>query len=100
MIHIIALFEIIDRKVFHDFETQAVKIMVKYGGKLVSAFEPDCSESSSANVGEIHFLQFPDLEAFKNYRSDPQLIALSELRKQAISSASVFISGRFNHYQQ
>ena len=82
------------------FERQAVKIMKKYEGKLVAAFELDASESSSGNIAEIHHLQFPDIEAFKKYRADPQHLELSELRKKAISNTTVFVSGKIKNYEQ
>ena len=100
MIQVIVLLEVKDTNAFQQFERQAVKIMKRYEGKLVAAFEPDASESSSSNIAEIHYLQFPSIEAFKKYRGDPQHLELSELRKKAISNTTVFVSGSTKDYEQ
>ena len=99
-IHITVLLEVKNTNALQLFERQAVKIMKKYEGKLVAAFEPDASESSSSNIAEIHHLQFPSIEAFKKYRADPQHLELSELRKKAISNTTVFVSGNTKDYGQ
>ncbi|WP_455208383.1 hypothetical protein [Kaarinaea lacus] len=65
MIQIIALIQAKDRTVFHEFETKAMKIIAKYEGRLLTAFEPDADESLPSSIGEIHCLQFPSIEAFQ-----------------------------------
>ena len=100
MIHIVVLLETKDADALHAFERQAVKIMKKYEGKLVTAFEPDSGESSSSDLAEIHILEFPDIEAFNKYRTDPHLRELSELRMKAISNISVFVSGTYKDYEK
>ena len=72
--------------------------MKKYEGKLVAAFEPDASESSSSNIAEVHYLQFPTIDEFRKYRTDPRHIELAELRRKAISNTTVFVSGRIKDY--
>ena len=99
-IHITVLLEVKDTHALQLFERQAVKIMKKYEGKLVAAFELDASESSSGNIAEIHHLQFSDIEAFKKYRADPQHLELSELRKKAISNTTIFVSRKIKNYEQ
>ena len=98
MIHVIVLLEGKDADALQAFERQAVEIMKKYGGKLVVAFEPDASQSSSSNIAEVHYLQFPTIDEFRKYRTDPQHIELAELRKEAISNTTVFVSGRIKDY--
>lgn len=98
MIHVIVLLEAKDADALHAFERQAVEIMKKYDGKLVTAFEPDAGESSSNNLAEIHYLQFPSIEAFRKYRTDPQHIELAELRNKAILNTTVFVSGHTKDY--
>lgn len=99
MIQIIVLLEINDQASFKQFETKAIKIMKKYDGQLLSAFEPNEEESTLPNIGEVHHLQFPDLNAFKNYRIDPELKDLSELRDKGISKTTILISGQNVVYQ-
>jgi len=92
MIHIIVLLESKDADALQAFERQAFEVMKNYGGELVTAFVPDASESSSSSIAEIHYLQFPSIDAIKKYRADPKHRELSELRKKAISNTTVFVS--------
>lgn len=98
MIQIIALIEVKDRTAFQEFEAKAMKIMAKYEGRLLAAFEPNADESSPSSIGELHYLQFPSIEAFKKYRSDPLLTEMTELRQQAISNITIHVSGKFRYY--
>jgi uncharacterized protein (DUF1330 family) len=100
MIHIVVLLETNDADALQAFERQAVKLMKKYEGKLVTAFEPDASRSSSSNIAEIHILEFPNIEAFNQYRTDPHHRELSELRIKAISNTTVFVSGTHKYYEE
>lgn len=100
MIQIVVLLEVKDTNALHEIEMQAVKIMDKYEGKLVAAFELDASHSSSSNITEIHYLQFPNIETFISYRADPLHNELSELRANAISNTTVFVSGNAKNYEQ
>lgn len=79
---------------------KATELMKKYGGKIVSAFEPSTTESTDNKIGEIHYLEFPSLEAFNNYRADSELLALKELRKRAILSSSVYVSEKSVNYEK
>lgn len=92
MIQITVLIEIKDMASFKQFESKAIKIMAKYNGKLLSAYEPNETESTLPNINEVHYLQFPDLDAFKNYRVDSELKGLSELREKGISKTVVLVS--------
>lgn len=94
MIQILILLEIKDESTFKEFEYKAIRIMKKYGGKLLTAFKPDSGESSDKIVGEIHLLEFPTLEMFKNYRADEDYLKLKELRERAIARTTLYVSGK------
>ena len=98
MIQIIVLLEVADHISLKAYESQAVTIMHQYGGALVAAFTPNIIESSDGKVGEIHILEFPSLAAFKNYRADPALQALGELRNKAIVSTAVYVADKMIQY--
>lgn len=98
MIKIVVLLEIKDRDAFLLFEQQAIAIMRKYEGKLVAAFEPEKTESSTTNVAEVHYLKFPSIQAYRKYKQDPKLMQLSALREQAIANTTVFVSGKLIDY--
>lgn len=99
MIQILVLLEIKDKSSFKEFENKAIQIMKKYGGRLLTALEPNKGESSDKSVGEIHLLEFPDLEAFRNYRADNDLAELKELRERAISQTSIYVSEKVVIYE-
>ena len=93
MIEIIVLLEVKNETSFKEFESSAIKIMQKHNGKLVSAFRPNKEESTLRNIFEVHYLEFPDIDAFISYKSDPEHNELKELRNNAISKTSVIVSG-------
>lgn len=93
MIEIIALLEVNDKASFKEFESKAIKIMEKYNGKVISAFRPDEKESTLKNIFEVHYLEFPDIDAFNSYKADPDHNKLKDLRSLAISKTSVIVSG-------
>ena len=98
MIHIVVILEVKDREAFKQFEDTALAVMKEHGGKLISAFEPDPIESSPSNVEEVHILQFPSIEALRNYRVDSRLKERSWLRNKAISQTTVYVSGKMLSY--
>lgn len=98
MINIIAILEVKNREKFNKFETQAIKIMRSHSGKLVTAFEPDTLCSSDLDGIEVHYIQFPDLDKYNNYRADPALAALSQLRSSAIRNTQLYVSDKVKDY--
>ena len=98
MIQIVVLLEVKDKIFFEEFERNAIDIMKAYNGKLVSAFEPNKTKSSSQNIDEVHYLQFPSIEAFNNYRKDPKLLEMSELRSKAIINTTIYVSEVIKDY--
>ena len=99
MIEIIVLLEIKDPVSFKTFEERAIKIMKRYQGQLLSAFDVDEAMTSIANIGEVHILRFPDRQAFENYRADPDLENMSELRDRAILNTRIIVSDKFQDYE-
>jgi len=93
MIQITVLLEIKDKASFKQYESKAIKIMAKYNGKLISAYEPNETESTLPNINEVHYLEFPDLDTFKKYRADSEFNSLSELRAKGVSKTIVLVSG-------
>lgn len=98
MIHIVVILEIKDPMAFEEFESQAIPLLRSHGGELISAFEPDSDISSESSNKEVHYLQFPSINEFNNYRADPQLQALAGLREKGILSTQLFVSGKLKEY--
>ena len=96
MINVLIRLEVKDFEALEKFEKQAVAIMIRYRGRLVSAFETARSEDGTGE--EVHVLEFPNKEAFALYRDDDSLANLAGLRNQAILSTEVQISLHPKYY--
>lgn len=90
MIHILVKLSVKNFELFEAFEKQAAVIMDKYDGHILSAFETVREPDGSGE--EVHILEFPNHEAFNQYRSDTDLAELASLREQAIANTEVQIS--------
>lgn len=97
MILIQVKIEVLDFSLLEAFERQAVKIMTKYQGKMLAAFETTRDDSNRG--WEFHLLEFPSLVQFANYRNDSELATLVELRTKAIASTEVNISTKIKSYE-
>ena len=96
MIHILVKLTVKNFNVLEEFERQAVAIMKRHGGQLLSAFETCRNEDDSGE--EVHVLAFPSDEAFAGYRVDGDLVDLKDLRDRAISHTEVLVSKRLKTY--
>jgi antibiotic biosynthesis monooxygenase (ABM) superfamily enzyme len=68
---------------FAQFETAAAQIMQRYGGTIERRI--GVAPSSGENLPyEVHILSFPDERSFQEYRTDPDLEALRDLRALAV----------------
>jgi hypothetical protein len=81
---------------YERFETEAARIMSRYGGRIERRVVlPVPPLSSTASVppqpDEIHLVHFPDAESFARYRTDPELAGLAELRAAAIRDTVVWL---------
>ncbi|NKB33657.1 MAG: DUF1330 domain-containing protein [Pseudomonadales bacterium] len=98
MIQVVVLLKIKDAQLFAEFESKAIGILRNHGGELASAFTPNRELSSGNEFDEVHNLNFPDLDSFKAYRSDPELQKLSELRNAAITNTAILVSDKSRSY--
>lgn len=89
MFKVLVILQVLDFKEFDEFERKASKIMADYEGKIVCAFETMRNEDGSGE--EIHIVEFHREEDFINYKNDPRLQELSDLRGKAISNTEVKI---------
>lgn len=96
MINVLVRLEVKDFVCLNEFELLAVRIMKRYQGRLLSAFEIE--ETANGKREEIHILEFPDEVQFQRYREDGELAAMSELRNKAISKTTVCISKQLKSY--
>ncbi len=96
MINILVRLEVKDFRYLNEFESFAVKVMEKYQGRLLSAFEIE--ETIEGKREEIHILEFPNEAQFQRYREDDELAKKSELRSKAISKTTVSISKKLKSY--
>ena len=76
---------------FRQFETEAARIMKKYGGQIKQVIRPTVAGQPGPSPHEIHIVSFPSLESFEAYRGDPDLATLAPLRQAAIARTEVII---------
>ena len=76
---------------FRQFETQAVRVMKKYGGRIENVIRPTASVPSGSSPHEIHIVSFPSMEQFEAYRGDAELAKLAPLRQSAIARTEIVI---------
>jgi uncharacterized protein (DUF1330 family) len=83
------------RDLFNEYENIAVKVMSKYGGKLISASAIETSSVPNP-PDEIHLLEFPTRQSFEKFREDEELAKFSSMRSKCINRTEIYI-GRSNH---
>ena len=75
---------------FERFESEAAKIMRRYGGAIERRIV--CPPSDS-QPDEVHIVTFPDEESHARYRSDYELQTLADLRSRAIRNTVIWRGG-------
>ena len=70
--------------IFHEYETKAAVLMARHGGAIERTIVEEPAEPGKP-IREVHIVTFPNLEAFNNYRTDPDLTSLAEMRKTSIA---------------
>jgi len=83
---------------FRQFETEAARVMKKYGGQIAHVIRPTGSGQSGSSPHEIHIVSFPSLESFEAYRGDPDLARLAPLRQAAIARTEVIVGAEGEPY--
>jgi len=84
--------------VFRAFESQALARFRAHGGEVVATFRPRPNADATPTPDEIHVLRIGSEEAFAAYRADPALLALADLRGQAIAQTEIFLSQEMVEY--
>lgn len=72
---------------FAAFEEKAFVIMARHGAKVLRVDQNHSASDGSAH--EVHVLEFPDMDSFDAYRSDPALVALADQREACIAKTEV-----------
>jgi len=83
---VVAILTIRDVDAFRRFEQRAAEIMTRHGGALEHAYT-----IQGEPLRELHVVRFPDGGAFAEYQADPDLVAMRELRNQAIAATDVWV---------
>jgi len=76
---------------FRQFETEAARVMKKYGGQITQVIRPTVSGQPDPSPHEIHIVSFPNLKSFEAYRGDPDLAKLAPLRQAAVARTEVIM---------
>ncbi|MBI3245739.1 MAG: NIPSNAP family protein [Deltaproteobacteria bacterium] len=76
---------------FRQFETEAARIMRKYGGRIERVIRPHASVPLGSSPHEIHIVSFPSMAQFEAYRKDGDLAKCTPLRQSAIARTEIII---------
>ena len=68
---------------FDDFEARTAAIMARHDGRIESRVRTHPG-------AELHLVTFPDRESFERYRSDPETLALAELRASIVRDTVIW----------
>ncbi|WP_196157458.1 hypothetical protein [Reinekea sp. G2M2-21] len=96
MYRVLVHLNVIDFNRLAEFEDQAADIMADYGGQIRDAYE--VTRQGIGPGTEIHLVEFPNEDAFQQYRCDNRLLALASLRDSAIVGMSVQRLGAQKQY--
>ena len=72
---------------FEQFESAAAQIMQRYGGAIDQRIGVATGQDQPH---EVHIVSFPDERSFQEYRADPDLQALADLRSQTIRETTIW----------
>lgn len=92
IILVVSLFIHPDREAeFRQFESEAARIMKRYGGQIERAIRPIASAQLDVVPYEVHLVSFPSMERFDAYRGDAELAEFASLRQAAIARTEIII---------
>jgi uncharacterized protein (DUF1330 family) len=91
MIYITQLVYIIpgQEKVFDQFESHAIPIILKYNGRLLLRVRPDENSIIEHHIDrpyEIHLVEFNSEADFENFKQDEERKKFLHLKEQSIKS--------------
>jgi uncharacterized protein (DUF1330 family) len=81
--------------VFEQFESIAIPLIEKYGGHCDIRFVSEKSSASNEQPDEIHFVSFPNEEAFQHFLKDPQRVQVLHLKEKSVRH-SILIRGNLH----
>ncbi|MDX1341685.1 MAG: DUF1330 domain-containing protein [Reinekea sp.] len=96
MYRVLVHLDVIDFYRLAEFEDQAADIMADYGGQIREAYE--VTRQGAGPGTEVHLVEFPNEDAFQQYRRDNRLSALASLRDSAIGGMSLQRLGAQKQY--
>jgi uncharacterized protein (DUF1330 family) len=82
---------------FEAYEREAARVMKRCGGILERVIRSSRPQGPDQPF-EVHVLQFPSLESFESYRSDPELKALAPTRQAVITKTLLLLGGKGPSY--
>lgn len=88
----VALLKITDKEALGRYREKAADALAKHGGAVVAAGPgPEVLEGDAELANVIALLSFPDADAARAWRSDPDLAEVHALRNKAGASTVLVI---------
>jgi uncharacterized protein (DUF1330 family) len=75
---------------FRTFEHHAAAVMADHGGRIERTVVVAPAETPD-RVKEVHVVTFPDAVAWRGYRADARLAAVSHLREASVLDTEVLV---------
>ena len=75
---------------FRQYEIRAAALIARHGGAIEQTILVD-GVDAAAPTREVHIIGFPNEAAFRNYRADPKLASLAEMRAASIAETELLI---------
>ena len=79
-------------EVFRAYEDGALPRLARYGGRVECMFKPAQVGGELELPDEVHLLSFESEHGFEQYRADPVVARLGDLREASVARA-IFIRG-------
>ncbi len=74
---------------FWQFEAKALALLERHQGRLLRAFRTADGAGGEDHPFEVHLLSFPSERNFRDFRSDPEILALARNRSTFIARTEV-----------
>jgi len=82
---------------FREYETKAAVVIARHGGAIERTVIEEPSEPGKP-IREIHVVTFPGVEAFHNYRADPDFASLGDMREASIAHTELLFGREGPNY--
>lgn len=89
----IVLLDVIDRDLYAEYAQRATEIEAAHGGRALVAADAVHVAEGSWPSERVVVLEFPSLQAARDWYTDPEYADLIPMRQRATNSSVLFVEG-------